>query len=393
VPPFREVRHFPLFGVLLILSCFPGCRPGYVIDAGLGQWRLLNDSRPLEELSKEGALTKRELATVDLILDIKRFGEMEIGLKKTANYQDLYVGPSLSHFFVLSASPKDRLQLETWWFPIIGRIPYLGFFHKENALEEQRNLQSQGLDTYLRTSTAYSTLGWFRDPIVPDMLTYRPARIAEIVLHELTHSTIYEKGQTAFNEGLAVLVGIVGAELYCKNRWGAGNPEAVLASDTVHDQRLFSDFLGRFLDRLSTDYQEARSPEDLSRIRTRMFELGIDQFRALSPEFRTDRFSSFDQAELNNAYLSTLGLYFRSYSDFEALYRACGNDLKITIALCRSLAASGNGEDLMQEVRKQVEAHSMDTTPEHTVPQHHRSAVFFGRRPLTGSLLPPEAGG
>ncbi|MBI4776466.1 MAG: aminopeptidase [Deltaproteobacteria bacterium] len=346
---------------MLIFSVIPGCKPGYVIDAGLGQWRLLNGSRPLEELKKEGALTKEELSTADLILDIKRFGESELGLKKTANYQDMYVGASLSHIYVLAASPKDRLQLETWWFPIIGRIPYLGFFDEQDALDEQGELDAQGLDTYLRTSTAYSTLGWFQDPIVPDMMNHRPARIAEIVLHELTHTTIYEKGQTAFNEGLAVLVGVIGAEMYCTSRWGAGDPETAFAAGAVHDQKLFSDFLGRFLDRLSSGYLEARSPEDILDIRTRMFQLGNEEFRALSSQLKTDRFSSFYQWSLNNAYLSTLALYFRSYSDFEALYRTCGNDLKTTLALCKSLGSSWTGEDLMQKVRKQVEDRSRST--------------------------------
>ena len=120
------------------LAFISGCKPGYVIDAGIGQWRLLSGSRPLEELRKEGALTDEELASADLVLDIKRFAESEIGLKKTANYRKVYVGPSLSQLFVLSASPKDRLQLRTWWFPIIGRIPYLGFFHEQEALDEQQ---------------------------------------------------------------------------------------------------------------------------------------------------------------------------------------------------------------------------------------------------------------
>ena len=219
-------------------------------------------------------------------------------------------------------------------------------------------LQNRGMDTFLRTANAYSTLGWFKDPITPAMLIHRPARIAEIVLHELTHTTLYEKGQSDFNEGLAVLVGVIGAELFCKRRWGPEHPETVYAADTVHDQKLFSDFLRRFLDRLSKGYQEADSPEAGIRIRSRMFQQGIDEFQELSPRLRTDRFSLFGKQQLNNAYLMTLGLYFRSYSDFEALYRVCGNDLKNTLALCQSLAESGNEEDLMQGIRKRVQGHS-----------------------------------
>src|SRR5690606_3806447 len=109
--------------------------------------------------------------------------------------------------WTVSASDPWRLQPYEWSFPIVGRVPYLGFFKEEEAREKEQELIQKGLDTYLRGVSAYSTLGWFEDPLLSSMLNYEDHVLAETLIHELVHTTIWIKNSTDFNERLASYLG------------------------------------------------------------------------------------------------------------------------------------------------------------------------------------------
>ena len=115
---------------------------------------------------------------------------------------------------VIHVVPRRRATVwfpHTWWFPIAGRVPYRGYFDRADALALAAELEREGFDTYTRPSVAFSTLGWFDDPLLSNLLRLAPERLVEVVLHELLHNTIYLSGQTAFNESYASFVGARGA--------------------------------------------------------------------------------------------------------------------------------------------------------------------------------------
>ena len=209
---------------------------------------------PVEELTAKGEFTKVQMDRINLIQRVKYFAEQELGMKKTKNYRKVYPRPMDQALWVISASPKDTMKLKTWWFPIIGRMPYLGFFSNEGAEKERYRLEKKGYDVVVRDAEAYSTLGWFEDPITMNMLKRSPAALADTIIHELTHVTIYVKGQSAFNEGFALFMGRFGALQFMQSVFGPENPQTKIALYVIDDERIFSAFLNKLLTELESFY-------------------------------------------------------------------------------------------------------------------------------------------
>ncbi|MEE2751271.1 MAG: aminopeptidase [Myxococcota bacterium] len=187
--------------------------------SGWYQAELLLAREPVSELRDNGTLTEHDLAQLDLIADTKRWGG-EIGLAATENYETLAVDWKRTIWNLTACDPVSFTPT-TWWFPIVGRVPYLGFFVEEDARKRAQKLQKSGQDVYLRTAGAYSTLGYFRDPILPGMLEWSEANLVDTVLHEMTHATLWVAGSVDFNESLASFVGETAALRYLVERYGA----------------------------------------------------------------------------------------------------------------------------------------------------------------------------
>ena len=205
---------------LILLLLGAGCRLPYLIHAGTGQFRLLYHAVPIDEALQNEAHSPDLKENLRLVSRIKAFGENELGLKETRNYETVNLQSHLNPIYTVSAAPKDRLVLKKWRFPIVGEMPYLGFFDLENARRKRERLRKMDLDVTIGMAGAYSTLGWFRDPVTPNLINGSTVSLAETILHEMTHTTLYIKGQGAFNEGLALLVGKVGAAAFFKKRFG-----------------------------------------------------------------------------------------------------------------------------------------------------------------------------
>jgi predicted aminopeptidase len=158
------------------------------------------------------------MAKLDLIQDVKAFGE-EIGLSATENYSRIAWDWKRTIWNV-SASAPLKFHPKTWWFPIVGTVPYLGFFRRSDADNWIDDLNQEGLDVYLRTAGAYSTLGYFEDPVLPGMLEWEDDLLANTVLHEMVHATVWVKGSVPFNESLASFVGDNASLAYLSDRHG-----------------------------------------------------------------------------------------------------------------------------------------------------------------------------
>ena len=196
--------------VLAVLAALPcGCLQGpYLLQAVYGQDELSYRARPIEEVLRDqsvGSWTRRMLA---LLEDIKRFGASR-GLKPTGNYREYVDLGQAAPVWNVSASLPLRFEPLTWTFPIVGSVPYLGWFNQRDALAFAARLRAEGYDVDLRPVRAYSTLGWFDDPVLSSMIRARPSAVGDlvnVVLHESVHVTHYIAYQSFFNESLANFV-------------------------------------------------------------------------------------------------------------------------------------------------------------------------------------------
>jgi predicted aminopeptidase len=346
--------------LILIFFC-SGCRMAYIFHVAAGQFRLMNDSIPVEDALKKDSLGYEQKERLRLVAGIKEFGEKELGLKKTENYETVYLESNKRPIYLVSASPKDRLARITWWFPVVGDMPYLGFFDLEKAKAEKEELIKKDLDVILGMAEAYSTLGWFKDPVTLNLVEGSTVDLVETILHEMTHTTLYVKGQGEFNEGLAVLVGKVGAFLFLDQTFGPFHPFTMEAQKSIEDERLFCSCLGPLLKRLEHLYDYQISYQEKLARREKIFAAFLEDYRDVKARFKTNRFTRFSSGGMNNAYLMSVGLYHRNFHLFESVLKKKGNSIRDTLAFFKGL--SEEGDDILGSARKWLNSgHSEKTS-------------------------------
>jgi len=328
------------------LSHCCGCHLSYIVHVGAGQFRMLQGAVPLHQALAEDKLTDEQKEHLRLVGDIKAFGENSLGLSETQNYQTAYLGGAQDPIYLVSASPRDRLSRVTWWFPIAGRMPYLGFFDLAKAKAEKEKLLGKGLDVNIGRAAAYSTLGWFKDPITLNLIEGSTVDLVETILHEMTHTTLYVKGQGEFNEGLAVLVGKVGACQFLSKTYGPAHAFTREAEDAIHDERLFASYIADLFQALEQLYGSDLTHEEKMTRRKKAFDDTLEDFALLKDRLKTDRFDGFGSTGLNNAYLMSIGLYHRHFNLFEAVLEQREHSIRKTLLFFQELAAKN--DDLLQ---------------------------------------------
>ncbi|MBW3572559.1 MAG: aminopeptidase, partial [Gemmatimonadetes bacterium] len=171
------------------------CSPTYVLRAAWEEGKILSRRKPIARIVQDTATDWETRDKLLLVLQARQFAADSLGLNAGNSYTLFSRVDSDTLVMVLSAAHKDRFKPHTWWFPVVGRVPYKGFFELDDALRAERRLQAQGYDTYLRPSAAFSTLGWFNDPLLSTLLRYDRVSLANTVIHEIFHNTFYAPGQ------------------------------------------------------------------------------------------------------------------------------------------------------------------------------------------------------
>ena len=331
-----------LFLLFLMMLLFPltGCSKFlYISGLGWHQAHISFHSVPIQEVLNDEQAAPEVQEKIRFIQEVKRYGEESVGLNRTKSYSRFYEvkGPVL---YVVTASEKDQLKLYHWTFPIVGRVTYKGFFTKEGALQEKRDLDKRGYDTFLRPSEAYSTLGWLKDPIFSSMLHWDDGTLANLILHEMAHATVYFKGNTDFNEQIATFIGNQGATDFLAKRYGSESQEVSVAVESQEDDLLFSQWIDQAYQRLSTFYSQAISREEKLKGREEIFLSLQEEIREIQPRFKTERYRNYDQIPLNNAALLAHRQYFHRLENFERLYEYLGRDLRRMVEMMKEIRAS-----------------------------------------------------
>lgn len=212
-----------LLGVLIALFAWLGYYHQaviYGVRQASGQLKLLFSTIPIEQVLADSTVAERDKDKIRLIQTIKQFTVDSIGLNPSKSYTTYFDQKEKPLIWMMTASDEFRLKAYQWSFPIVGTFSYKGYFIKSLAENELAELKNQGYDTRLGGVAAWSTLGYLKDPILSSMLKRNDGQLANLIIHELTHGTLYIKNNVEFNENLADFVGDYGAILFLKTKFG-----------------------------------------------------------------------------------------------------------------------------------------------------------------------------
>ena len=318
-----------------------GCSPEYVIRGGWEQMKILSDRRPIEEVVADPDTDPEVRGKLLLVRDARVFAKRRLGLDPGSSFTSYATLDSDTLVLVVSAAPEFELRWKTWWFPIVGDVPYKGFFDFDEAHAEADELEGQGYDVYLRPSGAFSTLGWLPDPVLSTSLREDSLGLVETVIHEITHTTFYPKGQARFNESFANFVGWRGAiEFFCDAL--ADRERCAVAERRWTDVRIFGEFFNSVVAPLEELYASGRPEQELRAGKQRILDEAFARFESeYRPRFVAGSYGSLDRASLDNAWLLSRLLYYTRLDDFEALYGRYP-DLASTVAALIEEAGSGD---------------------------------------------------
>lgn len=329
-----------LLSVVLVLSSLSGCWSGdYLWQQGRGQLDLLRARRRIADVLVDPTVDETTRGKLRLALEAREYGVRVLGLRggdAYTRYLDTHGAPVAWN---LSAAPKDRLVPWTNRFPIVGTVPYLGYFREADARREEARLAALGLDTYVREVAGYSTLGITADPVYSSMIEGSDAAVVEVVLHEMTHGTIYVAGQSDWNESLATLVGLRGAARFFEAR-GAGQgllteTRELFAQARRRQERSeeFSRFLAPVLVELEALYASPISRDEKLSRRAAVFARAQADYRVRFPPPPGKPPGGFVDGQLNNARLVAWAVYHRDAPEHERLLARLGGDLTAFVRL------------------------------------------------------------
>lgn len=228
----KRAARKALFAVLAQLA---GCT-GYYWQAATGQWQLMADRQPIDSLLVEPTTGVELRDRLVSIADLREFAVSNLALPDNGSYRE-YV--QLDRPFVVwnvFAAPALSIEAHQWCYPLLGCLGYRGYFALDDAKQEADSLRQQGLDVWVGGVPAYSTLGWFDDPVLSSFIKWPSGRIAELIFHELAHQRLFIAGDTSFNESYATVVGRSGAELWLLDRGDAAELELYLQDRQRRDK-------------------------------------------------------------------------------------------------------------------------------------------------------------
>lgn len=326
---------------LLLCALLPllgGCATlNYYSQAVRGQIDMLRRATPIEEELRSDAVPAALKAKLRAVLRIRAFASRELALPDNGSYKryaDLGRPYAVWNVF---AAPEFSIEPVTSCFPIAGCVSYRGYFSEAGAQDAGAALREKGYDVYIGGVPAYSTLGWFDDPVLSTFIQYPEAELARLIFHELAHQLLYVKGDTRFNESFAVTVEQAGVE-----RWLAqnGNARERAAYERMRTMRTgFVALLIKYQGILKQYYSQDLSPELKRKGKAERFAEMDAEYRRLKASW--GGFAGYDRwfaGKPNNATLASVALYTELVPAFSALLAREGGDLPRFYAAVKQLA-------------------------------------------------------
>ena len=314
----------------------------YLARAGWEEAKILWRRRGISEIVRDSSVADATRRKLQIVLDARAYARDALGLDVGQSFATFSQLERDTLVLVLSAAYRDRLQHHRWWFPIVGRVPYKGYFDFSEARAAERDFRLRGFDTYLRPASAFSTLGWLNDPLVSTTLRADTLSLANTVIHELTHNSFFARGQAEFNESFANFVGARGSAEFYRSR---GHARAALEAEARwSDEKL----LARFWKRLHGDMDSVFKAHPGDSASHRRLVLRDSVYRSareelvfrIGPQLRTVAPRYVERVRLDNAALMSRRIYLTDLDLFDSVFMRERRDVRRTLDRVIELAKS-----------------------------------------------------
>ena len=353
LPRIRRLKRWLwILCLLLVVTIVSGCRTWkFYAQAIKGQYQILAHQQPVGPLIADPETPPRLREQLELLQKLRGFAARELKLPVDGHYRKY---TDLHRPYVVwnvQAARRFSLQPYTWWYPFVGSLEYRGYFSEADARDYASRLQAKGYEVYVDGVEAYSTLGWFKDPVLNTFIYRQPSELAEVIFHELGHQRVFAHGDTDFNEAFATTVGQEGARRWLRAEGDTNNSTAYIVALRRNDQFVHLIMAARA--RLEKIYGDTRDkdgrikaasmppapPAQLQEQKQRVFDDLRDEYARF--KIRWNSFSGYDAwftRELNNAQLNTIANYYDYVPGFERLLELNGGNMEKFYAAAERLS-------------------------------------------------------
>lgn len=365
--PRRPSQPVLLF-LLICLNLLGGCSSvSYYYQAAKGQMEIWHQSRPIATLLEEAPEDSELARRLRLVQEILQFAHQELALPDNGSYRHY---ADLKRPYVvwnLFAAPELSLEPKQWCYPLLGCLGYRGYFSAEKAQAEARKLQQQGWETFVGGILAYSTLGWFDDPVLNTFWALDDVGLAALLFHELAHAVAFVGDDTSFNESFATAVELHGVEQWLAHRAPSASGHARIQSLRERFERrqqifaMVADIAEQLRQLYASDLSDAVKREG----KQRLFRQLQERYRQLRQDWGEDSgFDAWFAAPMTNAKLLTLTSYYDAVPAFLEKIRQLDGDLPAFYRWVRQLAEKPKPErDRILERLARPQERTMDLSP------------------------------
>jgi len=348
---FRRAMRWAV--LLVVVSTSTGCASGmegigYYWQSISGHVALMNAARPVNEVLSDGSVSAEHRRKLRYAKAARTFASAELGLPDNNSYRQ-YSDIGRRHIvWNVFATGELSLELKRWCFPIAGCIGYRGYYDKATAERFAKRLADDKLDVQVGGVPAYSTLGWFDDPIPSTIMRFSEAYIARLIFHELAHQVLYVKNDSTFNESFATAVEIEGLKRWfaSRSKGGEASQEQVTYQASRNRRRDFIDLLRESRDELKALYKSDET-DSVKRVgKKELFTKLRERYQTMKTD-RWDGYSGYDRwfdRPLGNAHLAAVGAYNDLVPGFSAILAENDNDLTVFYEKVRALSKLDRGE-------------------------------------------------
>lgn len=325
-----------------VVAAVSGCQTiGYYAQAVRGEYQILANRESIDKLISDPHTPEELRRKLELVQRMRAFAKDSLKLpvdKYYLKYSDVH-----RHYVVwnVQAAPQFSLQPKTWWYPVVGSLEYRGYFSERGASNCAARLTRKGYDAYVDGVEAYSTLGWFKDPVLNTFINQKEPELAEVLFHELGHKRVFARGDTDFNEAYATTVGQEGAR-----RWLRANDETnlldkynvalarddqfvhLIMSTRTRLEKLYADTLDKY-GKVKAAKTPPLPPAQLKEEKQRIFADLRSNYEKLRASW--GGYSGYDDwfaRNLNNAQLNTIANYYDLLPSFKRLLEMNGGNME-----------------------------------------------------------------